>query len=92
MYTSKKILIRYTRQSRIAMKRSQIKRRPLADTVLASLEPEDKEYRENYGVDGIYFAVKPNGHKRWNLRYKDSDGKWRWAGLGSYPITTARRI
>lgn len=74
------------------MKRSQIKRRPLADTVLASLEPEDKEYRENYGVDGIYFAVKPNGHKRWNLRYKDSDGKWRWAGLGSYPITTARRI
>ncbi|AYC33960.1 hypothetical protein D3880_17040 [Pseudomonas cavernae] len=27
------------------MKRSDIKRRPLADTVLASLEPETKEYR-----------------------------------------------
>lgn len=28
------------------MKRSDIKRRPLADTVLATLEPEAKEYRE----------------------------------------------
>lgn len=46
------------------MKRSEIKRRPLADTVLASLEAEDKEYRENYGLDGIYFAVKPNNLKR----------------------------
>lgn len=72
------------------MKRSEIKRRPLADTVLASLEPEDKEYRENYGLDGIYFAVKPNNLKRWILRYKDHSGNWRWAGLGSYPQTTAK--
>ncbi len=41
------------------MKRSQIKRRPMADTVLASLEPEVKEYRELDG-DGLYFRVKPD--------------------------------
>jgi len=31
------------------MKRKDIKKRPMADTVLASLEPEEKEYRENDG-------------------------------------------
>lgn len=51
------------------MKRSQIKRRPLADTVLASLEPEPKEYRELDG-DGLYFRVKPDGSKSWQLRCK----------------------
>lgn len=66
------------------MKRSQIKRRPLADTVLASLEPEDKEYRELYG-EGLYFRVKPNGGKSWQLRYKKLDGSWAWLGLGGYP-------
>lgn len=72
------------------MKRSEIKRRPLADTILASLEPEEKEYRENYGMDGVYFAVKSNSSKRWILRYKDYNGSWRWAGLGTYPATTAK--
>ena len=52
------------------MKRSEIKRRPLADTVLASLEPDAKEYRELDGA-GLYFRVKP-------------DGKWSWLGLGGY--------
>lgn len=65
------------------MKRSQIKRRPLADTVLASLEPESKEYRELDG-DGLYFRVKPDGSKSWQLRYKKADGKWSWLGLGGY--------
>lgn len=72
------------------MKRSEIKRRPLADTVLAALEPEEKEYRENYGIDGIYFSVNPNNNKKWILRYKDNTGKWRWAGLGAYPSTSAK--
>ena len=44
------------------MKRSQIKRRPLADTVLSSLEPENKDYRELDG-DGLYFCVKKDGAK-----------------------------
>ncbi|MFU4908336.1 tyrosine-type recombinase/integrase [Pseudomonas aeruginosa] len=66
------------------MKRSEIKRRPLADTALASLEPEKAVYREHDG-QGLYFRVKPNGSKLWELRYKKPDGKWSWLGLGSYP-------
>lgn len=65
------------------MKRSEIKRRPLADTVLTGLEPETKEYRELDG-DGLYFRVKPDGSKSWQLRYKKADGKWSWLGLGGY--------
>lgn len=66
------------------VKRSAIKRRPLADTVLATLEPETKEYRELDG-NGLYFRVKPDGGKSWQLRYKNSAGKWSWIGIGSYP-------
>lgn len=73
------------------MKRSDIKRRPLADTVLASLEPEEKEYRETYGVDRLYFVVSSSGRKRWELRFKKPDGKWGWHGLGSYPDVTAKK-
>lgn len=66
------------------MKRRDIKRRPLADTSLTSLEPEATAYREKDG-DGLYFRVKPNGTKSWELRYKKPDGKWSWHGLGGYP-------
>ncbi|MDR5858233.1 tyrosine-type recombinase/integrase [Halomonas eurihalina] len=66
------------------MKRSQIKRRPLADTVLASLEPEDKDYRELDG-QGLYFRVKRNGAKSWELRYRRPNGRWSWKGLGGFP-------
>lgn len=66
------------------MKRSEIKRRPLADTVLSTLEPEGSTYRELDG-NGLYFRVKPNGQKSWELRYKKADGKWSWLGLGGYP-------
>lgn len=65
------------------MKRSEIKRRPMADTVLATLEPEAKEYRELDG-NGLYLRVKPDGSKSWQLRYKKPDGKWSWLGLGGY--------
>ncbi|MCY1526708.1 Prophage integrase IntS [compost metagenome] len=66
------------------MKRQQIKRRPLADTTLSTLEPEATVYREHDG-NGLYFRVKPNGQKSWELRYKKPDGKWSWLGLGGYP-------
>lgn len=66
------------------MKRADIKRRPLADTTLAGLEPEAGAYRELDG-SGLYFRVKPNGQKSWELRYKKPDGKWSWLGLGGYP-------
>lgn len=66
------------------MKRSDIKRRPLADTVLSTLEPEAKAYRELDG-NGLYLRVKPTGQKSWELRYKKADGKWSWLGMGAYP-------
>ncbi|WP_350581573.1 tyrosine-type recombinase/integrase [Pseudomonas sp. HY2-MNA-CIBAN-0224] len=66
------------------MKRSEIKRRPLSDTALAGLEPDAKEYREQDG-NGLYFRVKPDGQKSWQLRYKTPAGKWSWLGLGGYP-------
>ena len=67
-----------------SMKKSEIKRYPLADTVLATLEPEDKEYRVHDG-NGLYFRVKPDGNKSWIFRYKKADGKWSNLGLGGYP-------
>lgn len=66
------------------MKRSEIKRRPLSDTVIANLEAELKEYREIDG-NGLYIRVKPDGNKSWQLRYKKPNGKWSWLGLGGYP-------
>ena len=52
-----------------AMKRSAIKRKPLADSVLSALEPDAKDYRER-DSDGLYFRVQKNGGKSWLLRYK----------------------
>lgn len=69
------------------MKRNEIKRRPLAETVLSSLEPDSREYRELDG-GGLYFRVKPDGQKSWQFRYKKPDGKWSWLGLGGYPETS----
>lgn len=66
------------------MRRTDIKRRPLADTVLATLEAEEKEYRE-LDSNGLYLRVKADGNKSWQLRYKKADGKWSWLGLGGYP-------
>lgn len=66
------------------VKRSDIKRRPLSDTVLASIEPETREYRELDG-NGLYLRVKPDGQKSWQLRYKNQQSKWSLMGLGGYP-------
>lgn len=66
------------------MKKTQIKKRPMADTTLATLEPEATEYRELDG-NNLYFRVKPDGKKAWLFRYKKPDGKWSWLGIGGYP-------
>ncbi|SDG85117.1 Integrase [Pseudomonas flavescens] len=67
------------------MKRADIKRRPMADTTLSSLEPEATVYREHDG-QGLYFRVKPTGQKLWELRYAKPGTKARsWLGLGPYP-------
>lgn len=71
------------------MKRAQIKRRPLADSVLKTLEPEAKVYRELDG-NGLYFEVKASGTKSWILRYKRPNGKWAWKGLGGFPAVSGR--
>ncbi|MFT0213717.1 integrase arm-type DNA-binding domain-containing protein [Pseudomonas sp. F1_0610] len=70
------------------MKRQDIKRRPLADTVIEKLETELKEYRELDG-NGLYLRVQTNGNKSWQLRYKKPNGTWSWLGLGAYPKVTA---
>lgn len=69
------------------MKRTDIKKRPLSDTVIASLEPENKEYSEK-DSHSLYLFVKPTGAKSWKMRYKDNNGKWTWHGLGSYPTVS----
>ena len=71
------------------MKRSAIKRRPMADSVLKTLEPESKAYRELDG-NGLYIEVKASGTKSWLLRYKRSDGKWSWLGLGGFPTVSGK--
>jgi integrase len=66
------------------MKRDAIKKRPLSDTTLANLEPEDKDYREK-DSGSLYFVVQNTGKKSWQLRYKNEKGVWTWKGLGGYP-------
>lgn len=66
------------------MKRDAIRKRPLSDTTLANLEPEDKDYRER-DTGGLYFVVQKTGKKSWQLRYKNEKGIWSWKGLGGYP-------
>lgn len=73
------------------MKRTEIKKHPLQDAVLASLEPESQAYRVRDTHDKpLYFRVKPNGTKSWELRYKKPDGSWSWYGLGGYPDLTGK--
>lgn len=71
------------------MKKTEIKRRPLSDSVLMSLEAEEKEYREK-DSENLYFRVKPNGNKSWQLRFKRTNGKWTWHGLGAYPEVSGK--
>ncbi|WP_445157670.1 tyrosine-type recombinase/integrase [Halomonas sp. E14] len=59
--------------------------------MLSKLEPEEKEYRESYGVDRLYFVVAPSGRKRWEVRFKKpATGRWAWMGIGTYPDVTAK--
>lgn len=72
------------------MKRADVNKFPMRDTILSSLEPEEKEYRVNDG-ENLHFVVHHKGNKRWELRYKKpSTGKWSWLGLGTYPEVGGR--
>ena len=77
------------------MKRTDLKKKGyLADTVLTALEVEMKDYRL-WDSPNLYFLVKANGSKSWQLRYKNEIGIWTWKGLGQYPkvkSSQARKI
>ena len=72
------------------MKRTQIKRFPIADTALENLEPEASEYRIK-DSESLYFRVAPSGKKSWVFRYKREDGKWPWISLGAYPLISGAK-
>ena len=59
------------------MKSTDIKRLPLADTVLAALAPEAKDYYQNYAL------VTSAGRERWVLRYKKPMGNGAGMDWGS---------
>lgn len=61
----------------------------MVDSVLKSLEPEVKDYREK-DSPGLYFRVKASGTKSWEFRYKRPDGKWSWFGLGGFPAISGK--
>ncbi|GGY60470.1 hypothetical protein GCM10007071_03900 [Marinobacter zhanjiangensis] len=54
----------HTNQDAVAVKRTEIKRTPLAEMVLRSLEPESKLYRVRGGDNLLYFTVDSKGAKR----------------------------
>jgi integrase len=80
----------HTNQDALAVKRTEIKRTPLAETVLRSLEPESKLYRVRDGDNLLYFTVDSKGAKRWEVRFKAPDGRWSWMGVGGYPAVGAK--
>lgn len=74
----------------LGMKRTAIKRRPLADSVIKALEPEASDYRV-LDSRGLYLSVRKIGTKSWTLRYKRPNGKWAWMGLGGFPAVSAKK-
>ena len=49
--------------------------RNINDKVLMSLESEAKDYRVTV-EERLYFLVKSNGNKYWQVKYKNIKGKW----------------
>jgi len=56
----------------------------LSDVAYASVKAKDKEYRIA-DIPGLYMKVQTSGKKSWQLRFKNSEDKWTWVGLGAYP-------
>ena len=71
------------KKENIQIKEQKIKKRPLSDTTLANLEPENGDYRVK-DSGSLYFFVKKDGSKYWQYRCKDELGKDGYKGLGSY--------
>lgn len=60
--------------------------RPLTDTFIKSIKPEDKA-KKHYDGGGLHLLVKPSGGKYWHLDYR-FNGKAKILALGVYPETT----
>ncbi len=56
----------------------------LTDAAYASLKSEGKE-RRIPDVPMLYMRIQVSGQKSWQMRIKNSQGKWTWYGLGNYP-------
>ncbi|WP_407306502.1 Arm DNA-binding domain-containing protein [Acinetobacter sp.] len=56
----------------------------LTDAAYAALKPEGKERRIR-DVPRLYMKIQISGKKSWQIRIKNSQGKWTYYGLGSYP-------
>lgn len=60
--------------------------RPLTDTFIKNLKPEDKA-KKHYDGGGLHMLIKPSGGKYWHLDYR-LGGKAKILALGVYPETT----
>lgn len=58
--------------------------KPLTDVAYAAFKAKGRECRIA-DISGLYMKVQISGKKSWQLRLKNSEGKWTWVGLGSYP-------
>lgn len=61
----------------------------LTDTQYAALKAKESEYRVS-DISGLYLKVGVTGKKSWQLRFKNTVGKWTWLGLGSYPAISVK--
>ncbi|AVH14352.1 tyrosine-type recombinase/integrase [Acinetobacter indicus] len=61
----------------------------LTDTQYAALKAKESEYRIS-DIAGLYLKVGIAGKKSWQLRLKNTAGKWTWLGLGSYPTISVK--
>lgn len=60
------------------------KQKLLTDTEYKALQPEGKERRIR-DIPQLYMRIQSSGHKSWQMRIKNDEGKWTWYGLGNYP-------
>ncbi|MGI1795833.1 tyrosine-type recombinase/integrase [Acinetobacter variabilis] len=60
------------------------RKRYLSDLKCDALKAKEKEYRVG-DVPGLYLRIQTSGKKSWQMRKKNSQGKWAWIGLGTYP-------
>lgn len=60
------------------------RKRHLSDLKCDALKAKEKEYRVG-DVPGLYLRIQTSGKKSWQMRKKNSQGKWAWIGLGTYP-------